>query len=141
MRNQLSSIKYMGDPLLMPITSHENTFLVRLFHKLSTALNDNFEEQIMSMWNRQDMVGKLSRQILYPPIEIQYFDKMTGVCHLKRQQLNPRISLRPLGSNITVFMVILSLLIGHLFWRAPVFGLFLFSFFVFSFIFLKAIFS
>lgn len=141
MKNQVSSIRYMGDPLLAPITTHENTFLVRFLHRISTALNQKFDTKIQLLWSRDDFIGKLSKQILYPPMEIQYFDKSNGISNLKREWISPRISLRSLGSNVTIFMIIMSILFGHLIWRSSAYGLFLMSIIFSIFVVLKAIFS
>lgn len=40
MKQRLHSISYTGDPLLLPIMSHEIKFLVRFLHQVSTRINE-----------------------------------------------------------------------------------------------------
>ncbi len=122
MKSQVSQIKYMGDPDLIPIKSSENTFLVRFLYQLSSALNRMFENRLQVYFNRPDFVGKVSRQLLCGPMDIQIFDKSEGICQLKSEHLKPRISLRFLASHTAIFFVFCACMFGYLFVDSPVLG-------------------
>lgn len=124
MRNNIANIKSTIDPALLPIQSQECTFLVRFLHQVSCKLNEMFSEEIQKVWNRSDIWGKVSRQILDPPMTAQWFDKEKGVNQLCENQLPPRICLRPLASYKTLIFIATSLIIGQILWGAPSYGLF-----------------
>lgn len=98
-----------------------------------------FHDELDRYWHRKDIVGKLSRQLLLPPMVAQTFDKSSGVSVLKQTELPPRVCLRSLASISSVSLSTISLFLGYLLWGAPSYGLFLLLFFAFIVIFLKAI--
>lgn len=49
LRTNPTNINYMGDPDLMPITSYENTILVRIFYQLASKLNEIVSFTIVSI--------------------------------------------------------------------------------------------
>lgn len=122
MKLRKNNLRYTGDPALLPITSTEFTFLVRFLHQLSCKLNLMFGGEMNDLWNRNDLWGKLSRQILCPPMVSQTFDKSQGVCMLKQDNLGPRICLRVLASYKSAFVIVFSFFLGYLFFNAPSYG-------------------
>ncbi|XP_062537156.1 sphingomyelin phosphodiesterase 4 [Armigeres subalbatus] len=122
MKLRKSTLRYTGDPALLPITSTEFTFLVRFLHQLSCKLNLMFGGEMNDLWNRNDLWGKLSRQILSPPMVSQTFDKSQGVCMLKQENLGPRLCLRVLASYKSSFVILFSFFLGYLLFNAPSYG-------------------
>ncbi|XP_063707848.1 sphingomyelin phosphodiesterase 4 [Culicoides brevitarsis] len=141
MKNNSKTLKYGGDPALLPIGDAEVTFLVRFLHQLSCKLNLMFPHEINKNWHRNDLLGRITRQLLLPPMVSQTFDKSTGLCILKREDLPPRICLRPLASFKTLTFVTISQLLSYLLWGAPSYGLFLLMFFAFMVVFVRALFT
>uniref|UniRef100_A0A336LQY2 CSON001502 protein n=1 Tax=Culicoides sonorensis TaxID=179676 RepID=A0A336LQY2_CULSO len=141
MKNNIKTIKFGGDPALLPIRDSEVTFLVRFLHQLSCKLNLMFPQEINEYWHRRDLVGRLTRQLLLPPMTSQTFDKSTGLSILKKQDLPPRICLRPLASYKTITLVTISLFLSYLLWGAPSYGLFLLILFAFMTVLIKALVS
>lgn len=98
MMNNLAHMKSTIDPATIPIQSHECTVLVRALHQISCVLNEkvhskffpkifettffsnNFQFGVLfdKSWRRPGFVGKVSRQLLYPPMIAQWFDKPRG---------------------------------------------------------------
>ncbi|XP_055525669.1 sphingomyelin phosphodiesterase 4 isoform X2 [Wyeomyia smithii] len=140
MKNQKARIRYTGDPALLPIKSTEFTFLVRFLHQLSCQLNLMFSEEMDDLWHRDDLWGKLGRQILSPPMVTQTFDKSQGICVLKHDQLGPRICLRILASYTSSFIISCSFLLGYLMLNAPSYGFMLLLMFAFLILFFKSLF-
>lgn len=77
------------------------------------------------IWNRTDLVGKLSRRILQPPVVIQNFDKTQGVSLVQYKNLGPRLSLRLLASYKTIFLMFLAMFAGHIIFGSAGYGIFL----------------
>jgi hypothetical protein len=89
MKGQVSQIQYMGDR----IKSTENVISILLpLYQLSSVLNRMFENRLQDYFNHQEFVGKLNRQLLCGPMDIQIFDKSEGFFQLKNEHLKPRIS-------------------------------------------------
>ncbi|XP_055606110.1 sphingomyelin phosphodiesterase 4 [Uranotaenia lowii] len=122
MKTRQSTLQYTGDPALLPIRANEFTFLVRFLHQLSSKLNLMFGQEMDLLWNRQDLWGKLSRQVLCPPMVAQIFDKSQGYCVLVQEPLGPRLNLRMLASHKSAFVVVCSFFLGYLFFNAPSYG-------------------
>lgn len=122
MKLRKNTLCYTGDPALLPIASTEFTFLVRFLHQLSSKLNLMFGGEMNDLWNRNDLWGKLSRQVLSPPMVSQIFDKSQGVCLLKQDNLGPRLCLRMLASYKSSFVIFCSFLLGYLLFNAPSYG-------------------
>ncbi|XP_065075055.1 sphingomyelin phosphodiesterase 4 [Ochlerotatus camptorhynchus] len=122
MKLRKNTLRYTGDPALLPIASTEFTFLVRFLHQLSSKVNLMFGGEMNDLWNRNDLWGKLSRQVLSPPMVAQTFDKSQGVCMLKQDHLGPRLCLRVLASYKSSFVIFCSFLLGYLLFNAPSYG-------------------
>lgn len=91
-------ISYNGDPDTQPIRSFENVTLVRILHRLTSFINIHYQPQIQTLYNRGDLLGRMSQVYLAPPIS-----PGRSLCSpVSRQQYEllytPRLSLRPLGS-------------------------------------------
>ncbi|XP_055904347.1 sphingomyelin phosphodiesterase 4 [Eupeodes corollae] len=123
MRNNIANIKTTIDPALLPIQSQECAILVRFLHQVSCKVNEMFSEEMQNIWNGSDIWGRLSRQVLSPPMTAQWFDKQRGVSQLCEDQLPPRICLRPLASYKNLIFIGASLIVGQLLWGAPSYGL------------------
>lgn len=139
MRQRKALLRYTGDPALLPITSFEFTFLVRFLHQLSCKLNLMFGGEMHDLWYRSDLWGKLSRQILSPPLVAQTFDKSLGVCVLKEDQLGPRVCLRLLASYKSLFIIFCSFLTGYIMFNAPSYGFMLLITIAFLYVFIKSL--
>ncbi|EDS26945.1 conserved hypothetical protein [Culex quinquefasciatus] len=139
MRQRQRQLRYTGDPALLPIQSTEFTFLVRFLHQCSAKLNFMFSAEMSELYHRPDLCGKLSRQILAPPMVTQTFDKSLGYCTLKRDQLGPRICLRGLASYKSAFVIVASFLAGYLMFNAPSYGFMLLVTVTFLYLFLRAL--
>ncbi|XP_055625696.1 sphingomyelin phosphodiesterase 4 [Toxorhynchites rutilus septentrionalis] len=139
MKQRKAMLRYTGDPALLPITSSEFTFLVRFLHQLSCKLNVMFGGEMHELWYRGDLWGKLSRQILSPPLVAQTFDKSQGVCVLKEDQLGPRVCLRMLASYKSLFVVFCSFLTGYVMFNAPSYGFMLLVTVAFLYVLIKSL--
>ncbi|XP_058818263.1 sphingomyelin phosphodiesterase 4 [Topomyia yanbarensis] len=139
MKRRKNLLCYTGDPALLPITGTEFTFLVRFLHQLSCKLNLMFDSEMVDLWHRNDIWGKLSRQVLSPPIVTQTFDKSQGVCVLKQDTLGPRICLRLLASYKSSFVILCSFLFGYLVFNAPSYGFMLLVAITFIYLLIKSI--
>ncbi|XP_011293131.1 sphingomyelin phosphodiesterase 4 [Musca domestica] len=128
MMNNLAHMKSCIDPTTVPIQTHECTVLVRLLHQVSCALNGKFGEQFHKFWNRPDFLGKISHQLLYPPMTAQWFEKprvsacVSGVSELCEEDIPARVCLRFLGSYRTLALIALAMLIGYIFWGSASYG-------------------
>ncbi|XP_053681568.1 sphingomyelin phosphodiesterase 4 isoform X2 [Sabethes cyaneus] len=140
MRSRKVLIRYTGDPALLPIKSTEFTFMVRFLHQLSCKLNIMFGEEMDNLWRRNDIWGKLGRQLLSPPMLTQTFDKSQGICVLKQDSLGPRICLRILASYTSSFVIVCSFLFGYLTLNTPSYGFMLLLAFAFLYLFIKSLF-
>lgn len=87
------------------------------------------------------MYGKVSRQILSPPVETKTFDKSAGYPVLVVKQIGPRLSLRKLASWSTLITLVFSLMFGRLFLGASSLGFITLSILFFGFLMTKAIIS
>ena len=74
-------------------------------------------------WRRSDLRGKLTRQVLSPPLVIRSFDKSSGVSELKTETLGPRISLRIFASHKTLTSLVFACLFGYWLFDAPSYGI------------------
>lgn len=100
-----------------------------------------FSEEISQYWNRDDIWGRLCRQILCPPMIVHSFDKSQGVSMLQEEHMGPRINLRFLGSYQTFCMIVASFVCGQFCFGIPSFGFILLLLASFSYIFLSSFFS
>ncbi|XP_023947971.2 sphingomyelin phosphodiesterase 4 [Bicyclus anynana] len=122
LRRKPSDIQYMGDPDIMPITSFENTILVRMLYQISTRLNELYGEEFSRLWARNDFWGYVAREVLQKPQTIHLYVKGTRYQNsLISQELPARLSLRSLGSHF--YLVWIS--IGYIFfWMLSYSGIF-----------------
>lgn len=124
MRQNIGNIKTTTiDPALLPIQFQECTILVRFLHQVSCKVNEMFSDEMDNIWKRSDIWGKISRQILSPPMKAQWFEKQRGVSQFCEDQLPPRICLRFLASYKTLILIGASLFVGQILWGAPSYGL------------------
>ncbi|CAG2059135.1 unnamed protein product [Timema podura] len=99
-RRNATKLTYERDPDLLPIRSSEIVFLVRLLHQYSCRLNELYSVEMVSLYHRQDFLGRLARQVLQPTQTIRTYDKSPGCyARLVETVLPPRISLRRLASK------------------------------------------
>uniref|UniRef100_A0A8D2J7S5 Sphingomyelin phosphodiesterase 4 n=1 Tax=Varanus komodoensis TaxID=61221 RepID=A0A8D2J7S5_VARKO len=113
-------LEYQGDPELQPIRSYENTVLVRLLFRLSSAINEQFADQMESVCARRDFLGNFCRYHLTSSIQME-----KARCHfLIKQRLQqirqPRISLRFLASYRTLLSLFMLYFIASWFCIGPV---------------------
>ncbi|XP_053595621.1 sphingomyelin phosphodiesterase 4 isoform X2 [Microplitis demolitor] len=106
---------YMGDPELKPVSSNESAFLVRLLYRFCEVINHKYETKIISMYNRNDFIGRIARKILQPPTTVIQLPKRTQSGFLPREErcLPPRLSLRILARHNFIFTFLLELLVNH----------------------------
>ncbi|KAI8129032.1 Sphingomyelin phosphodiesterase 4 [Lucilia cuprina] len=147
MMDNLANIKSTIDPALLPIQTYEVKVLVRILHQICCCINDKYGPQLHTLWNRKDIVGKLSRQILYAPMIAQWFDKprascdVSGVSELCEQQVPARLCLRFLASYRSLALIFLALGIGYLFWGSSTIGLTILLFISLIYVFIMALLS
>ncbi|KAG5684621.1 hypothetical protein PVAND_013844 [Polypedilum vanderplanki] len=141
MKSQLSQISYTGDPELLPIMTSEIKFLVRFFYQISKKLNEMFEDEFNSIYNRNDVYGRVSRQILSPPIETRIFDKSAGYAELQVNNIGPRLSLRKFASKTVIFLLLMSFIFGRIFFGASSVGFLTFILISTLYLFIKALIS
>ncbi|ALC47309.1 CG6962 [Drosophila busckii] len=119
----LSNIHPTIDPAMLPIMTNEIKPLVRALHFISESINNKFGTQIAAYYAREDFCGKLTRQLLCPPMTEQWFGKNHGNADLFERQVPARVSLRALGSIPTLLVLGCALCFGQLWCGAPIVGL------------------
>ncbi|KAF7277955.1 hypothetical protein GWI33_009070 [Rhynchophorus ferrugineus] len=97
-RTRLKTIKYDGDPDLLPIRSDECAFLVRMLYQLALYINENFGDKFYYFYHNPSFWGRLCRQILCPPMTVHKYDKSVIGSPRINVNLPPRISLRYFAS-------------------------------------------
>lgn len=116
-RSRVKTIKYEGDPDLIPIRSDENKFLVRTLYQISLQINENFGDRFYQLYHSPSYWGRFWRQILCPPITVHKYDKSIMGSPRVGVNLPPRISLRPWASyrflGYLLFGGIVALLFGY----------------------------
>ncbi|KAJ0180569.1 hypothetical protein K1T71_003973 [Dendrolimus kikuchii] len=126
LRNKSAVVHYMGDPDLMPIASYESTILVRMLYQIASRLNETYEEQFTSLWNRYDLWGFAAREILQAPCTIQTYVKNAGNHqNVVRRNLPARLSLRRLGSHAFIIWITIGYVISRMFSYGSFFYIFL----------------
>ncbi|RVE53067.1 hypothetical protein evm_002365 [Chilo suppressalis] len=108
LRNKPSTVHYMGDPDLMPISSYESTILVRMLYQIATRINEMYQDEFSQLWNSNKFWGYVAREILQKPCTIHNYVK-DAINHqnIVSQNLPARLSLRRLGSHaFVVYMTI-----------------------------------
>jgi hypothetical protein len=117
----------------------EVKFLVRFFYQVSSKFNEMFENELNSIWHREDFYGRFAKQILTPPVETRIFDKSQGVSELQIQHIGPRISFRKFANKKSLFFLILSFIIGRVIFGASSLGFIFYLFTSFVCLVMKAI--
>lgn len=93
-RARIKNIRYEGDPDLCPIQSTENAFLVRTLYQISLKINEIYGPTFYQLYHNPSFFGRLSREILCPPITAYRYDKSTPGSPRMGSNLPPRLSLR-----------------------------------------------
>ncbi|XP_073943929.1 sphingomyelin phosphodiesterase 4 [Choristoneura fumiferana] len=116
LRDKSRSIRYLGDPDLMPITTYESTILVRMLYQIATRVNELYQDEFPNLWNRNDFWGYVAREVLQTPCTIQtYMRDASNRQSIVSQNLPPRLSLRRLGSHAFVGWLIIGYVILRMF--------------------------
>ncbi|XP_033748728.1 sphingomyelin phosphodiesterase 4-like isoform X2 [Pecten maximus] len=122
-------IGYQGDPALQPIRSFENALLVRLLHQFCLFVNTQFHSEILNLYYREGILGKLFQVYLSPTLTP---DKTltSPISKNVRQQLEtPRLNLRFLANyRNLMYLGIVYLFLRFLFGLSPM-GYFFFLLF------------
>lgn len=108
-RQNCRYIEYMGDPELQPVRTHECAFLVRRLYKLCEFINANYENEITTVFGRNDFIGRVARRVLQPPTTIRELPKRTvdGMTQGQTINLGARLSLRTAaGYNFLAIMLV-----------------------------------
>ncbi|XP_020775655.2 sphingomyelin phosphodiesterase 4 isoform X3 [Boleophthalmus pectinirostris] len=113
-------IQYQGDPELQPIRSYENAALVRLFYRLSSAINERFGGHMNALCSRSDFLGRLGRHYLTDPQTFTRIRHSPVTQRTLERPRHPRLSLRPLASYRTLLMLMLLYMFGALLSFGPV---------------------
>lgn len=94
-------VRYQGNPDTEPIRSYEFTFLVRVLHLLSCYLNDKYGLELQALYDGNDLVSHMARQLLQPPTSYTKVTKTGTIATAARKQcyLPARVCLRPLASR------------------------------------------
>ncbi|VDI27198.1 Hypothetical predicted protein, partial [Mytilus galloprovincialis] len=61
-------VMYSGDPDLQPIRSYENATTVRLLHQFCSYINTQFSNEIQTVYERRDLIGRLAQVYFAPAI-------------------------------------------------------------------------
>ncbi|KAK3083762.1 hypothetical protein FSP39_002782 [Pinctada imbricata] len=93
---------YQGDPDLQPIRSYENATAVRLLYHLCNYVNTQFGEQIQSLYDRDDLIGRFSHVFLAPSLSRGQKIDSPIPSSTRRAMEEPRLSLRFFGSYKTM---------------------------------------
>lgn len=116
LRNKSIRVSYMGDPDIMPITSYENTILVRMFYQISSKINDMYQDEFSRLWFGNSFWSLVAREILQEPCTIQtYANNVSNYNTLVSQNLPARLSLRKLGSHSFLIWLFIGFLFSKLF--------------------------
>ncbi|XP_022249467.1 sphingomyelin phosphodiesterase 4-like isoform X2 [Limulus polyphemus] len=106
---------YQENPDLQPIRNYEITFLVRLLHQISTAVNKNYGNKFNDFYYRETFLGQLARQLLTAPSIFYKITKTGSVPSSFRelQTLPPRVHLRYLARRQTVGYLLCLIILGY----------------------------
>lgn len=110
-------------------------------HNINIFFLFQFENEFKELWSRNDIYGKLSRQILSAPVETRIFDKSAGYSQLQIQELGPRLSLRKFARRQMIMMLVMSFLFGRIFLGASSLGFMTLVTIAFFYLIIKSIFS
>eukprot|EP00795_Rhopilema_esculentum_P015473 gene15473-6722_t len=99
---------------LEPIRSYEIPSVVRWLYRLSSRINEKYREQLMSSYNSENIVGKTLRT-LSPKLFEHRGTSVRLPCSAATERVQPKISLRFLGSYYTIYYILWLLIIAILF--------------------------
>ncbi|XP_050310724.1 sphingomyelin phosphodiesterase 4 [Anthonomus grandis grandis] len=136
-RSRLKTIKYDGDPDLLPIRSDECTFLVRALYQFAQKVNENFGQTFYQLYHNPNYPGRLARQFLLPPMTVHKYDKsVVGSPNRVNIHLPPRVTFRHFASYRFLTYLLLGVFVAWLFnYRLDTYLFFvLFLFFVYKLI-------
>ncbi|XP_070204536.1 sphingomyelin phosphodiesterase 4-like isoform X2 [Littorina saxatilis] len=102
-----------GDPDLQPIRSFENATLVRVLYKVCAAVNSHFSSQIWGLYQRQDLMGRLAKVYLSPPLSPAQRIQTPVTPETAQRLRQPRLSLRMLASYQTIAVLVVLYLLLH----------------------------
>ncbi|KAI5637962.1 mitochondrial-associated sphingomyelin phosphodiesterase domain-containing protein [Phthorimaea operculella] len=106
LRSNPTSVQYMGDPDLMPITSYESTILVRMLYQIASKINELYEEEFRNVYHKNNLLGFVAREVLEKPCTIRnYVKDVTSHQNIVTQELPPRLSLRKLGVSLGLIFI------------------------------------
>ncbi|KAM3826248.1 sphingomyelin phosphodiesterase 4 isoform 1-T1 [Vipera latastei] len=112
-------IEYQGDPELQPIRSYESTTLVRLFFRLSLAINERFGSRMERLCARGDFLGSFCRYHLTNPSLATKAQRSPQTQWHVGQIQRPRLSLRFLASYRALFSTLIVYLVASWFCLGP----------------------
>ncbi|XP_053375366.1 sphingomyelin phosphodiesterase 4-like isoform X2 [Mercenaria mercenaria] len=95
-------IGYNGDPDLQPIRSFENSTLVRVLYRLSACINKMFQNEILNLYQRDDIIGKMSQVYFAAPLSPSKIPSSPMSRETIQTLRTPRLSLRYLASYQTL---------------------------------------
>ncbi|KAG5872702.1 hypothetical protein JTB14_008796 [Gonioctena quinquepunctata] len=131
-RNRIKNIKYDGDPDLHPIRTTENTFLVRTLYQIALKINEIYSPRFYQLYHSPTFLGRLSREILCPPITVYHYDKSITGSPRVSSNLPPRVSLRFAASYKFLGYFFFGALVAWIFgYRIEVYVAFLMCLFLF----------
>ncbi|XP_065353387.1 sphingomyelin phosphodiesterase 4 [Cloeon dipterum] len=108
--------KPSGDPEKRPICSYEIAWLVRMFHDISSHFNREYHFEIQSVHTREDLVGRVARQVLQPPTTISVYERNREGYKVRTEKVLPaRLSLRGLANAKLLFWLVVSCILAALF--------------------------
>ncbi|XP_069135222.1 sphingomyelin phosphodiesterase 4-like isoform X1 [Argopecten irradians] len=122
-------VGYQGDPALQPIRSFENALLVRLLHQFCLFVNTQFHNEILDLYYKDGILGKMFQVYLSPPLTPDKRFSSPISRNLQKQLETPRLTLRFLANyRNLVYLGIVYLFMRFLFGLGPI-GYFFFLLF------------
>ncbi|XP_021346296.1 sphingomyelin phosphodiesterase 4-like isoform X2 [Mizuhopecten yessoensis] len=91
-------VGYQGDPALQPIRSFENALLVRLLHQFCLFFNTHFHSEILNLYYREGIFGKMFQVYLSPPLMPDKNLNSPISKNMQKELETPRLSLRFLAN-------------------------------------------
>jgi len=95
------------DPDTAPVGEFENKFIVCLLNEISYWINKNYSSQFEKLYNRDDLLGKISRKYLYGPNELK--SKVSLVNNQMKSILDRQLTTSTDMNDTNMFRVRLSL--------------------------------
>ncbi|VDI47483.1 Hypothetical predicted protein [Mytilus galloprovincialis] len=95
-------VMYSGDPDLQPIRSFENATTVRLLHQFCSYINTQFSNEIQTVYERTDLIGRLA-QVYFAPVIPRDKKPSSPISGKNLDELRrPKLRLRFLASYSTM---------------------------------------